>query len=142
MFFHAYINKLRPILVFFRANSNIDEASDRVPPTSFVGLPPQRAACLTPNALGCSEAPALGLHGLLGVELLVLLVRAVVLLVDVAGAVIAVHGRALRAAVVLLLLHAAADVLLLARAAGHEALRVVLGARIALVPGALLVGLG
>ena len=79
---------------------------------------------------------------LLGVELLGLLVGAVVLLVDVAGAVLAVHGGALRAAVVLLLLHAAGDVLLLARAAANEALLVELGARVAVIPGALLVGLG
>ena len=76
------------------------------------------------------------------VKLLGLLVGAVVLLVDVAGAVRAVHGRALRAAVVLLLLHAAGDVLLLARAAANEALLVALGARVAVIPGALLVGLG
>merc|ERR1719445_1404792 len=99
-----------------------------------------------------SEAPTRGLHrlgvvglvGLLRLGLVVHDVRVlrVVPLVGVASCVLAVHGLALQATVVLLLLHAAAHVLLGAGALADEARLVQLGAGVAVLHGADLVGLG
>merc|ERR1740117_850368 len=79
----------------------------------------------------CSLAPASFLSFLYGSLV-------VVLFVDLASAVGAVHGAALQAAVVLLLLHAATDVLLRARALADEACLIGLCARVAVLHGAAL----
>jgi len=99
-----------------------------------------------------SLAPASGLHGLRVVRLVGLLrlrlgihderVLRVVSLVHVASLVRAIHGLASQATVMLLLLHAATDVLLLTSRSAHNSLRITLCARIAVRHGALLVGLG
>merc|ERR1740117_1429054 len=80
----------------------------------------------------CSLAPASFLSFLYGSLV-------VVLFVDLASAVGAVHGAALQAAVVLLLLHATTDVLLGARGRADEACRIGLCASVAVLAGARLV---
>merc|ERR1719421_170368 len=105
------------------------------------GLPRQRPSAL-PRARS-EAAPASPLHRLLVPARVVGLHRAlgVVLLVDVAGVELAVHDLALEATVVLLLLHAATDVLLCARPSGDHAVRH-LRAGVAVLLGADLVGDG
>merc|ERR550525_801657 len=85
-----------------------------------------------------------GLVGLLGARQGIHHARAlgVVVLVDVASLVLAVHGLALHAAVVLLLLEAAADVLLCTGGSCDKASLVLLSARVAMLHCALLVSLG
>merc|ERR1740138_1767485 len=84
--------------------------------------------------------PAILFHRLFGVKRrLSNRVGVVVLLVDIASLVCAIHGGAVHAAIVLLLLHAAAHNLLRAWAIDHDTRLVGLCARIAILHGARLI---
>merc|ERR1740127_287164 len=86
-------------------------------------------------------APACLFHGLLVVELLHNSVCVVILLVDIACLVSAIHGGALQAAIVLVLLHAATNILLGTWTFDHEACLVRLSAWVAILHGTSLIGL-